>query len=149
MSNPLSGNVEISSAGPLSLTANSPVTLSAQITGAGSSFTFADFGGTLTVGSAPALLEQGTGTPPNNQMLSVGALAGVTTNNGNILLETTELEATTAGNLVLTAPVNAGMGMVGFASAGHDYARPGADHRFGVGNHVGRPRIIGGFRRSQ
>ena len=109
----ISGVVEISSPGPVSLSASAPATISAQITGAGNSFTFRDNGATLTIGSSGALAEQGTGTPPNNQMLSPGGLSGVTTNNGNILLETVR-----SGDLVLNQAVNAGTGSVGLASAG-------------------------------
>ena len=113
MAGPLSGTIEISSVGPVSLSASAPVTLSAQITGAGNSFQFVDHGATLTIGASDALREQGTGTPPNNQMLTIGGLVGVSTNNGNILLETT-----TSGNLVLNQAVSAGTGSVTLNSAG-------------------------------
>src|SRR5271165_419427 len=77
------GTLEISAMGPVSLAdANSVPVLAGQATGAGNSFLFRDNGLTLTVGTAPTLLESGTGTAPNNQMLSVAGLSGVTANGG-------------------------------------------------------------------
>ena len=107
------GIVEISSADSVSLTATGPVTLAAQITGAGNSFQLKDTGGTLTVGSpSSTLVEQGIGAPPN-QMLSMGGLSGVTTNDGNITLETA-----VSGGIVIGQPVNAGAGVVTLTSVG-------------------------------
>jgi filamentous hemagglutinin family protein len=106
--------VEVSAVGSVSLPdANAVPVVAGQATGAGASFLFRDDGRTLIVGSVSPLLETGTGTPPNNQMLSVAGLSGVVTNNGTILLDTT-----TAGNLVLSQPVNAGTGSIGLSSNG-------------------------------
>jgi filamentous hemagglutinin family protein len=107
-------SLEISAAGPVSLPdTNAVQILAGQVTGSQNSFSFRDDGVILTVGSAGPLLETGTGTPPNNRMLSVAALSGVTTNNGNIALTTT-----TSGDLELNRAVNAGTGSVGLTSAG-------------------------------
>ena len=106
--------LEVSAVGAVSLSeANAVGVLAGQVTGAGNSLLYRNDNLGLTVDTVATLLEQGTGTPPNNQMLSVGALSGVTSNGGNILLETT-----TAGNLVLSQTVNAGIGSVALGSAG-------------------------------
>ena len=120
----MTGNsLEVSAAGAVSLPDTNAVPLLAgQVTGSQNSFLFRDDGLNLTVDSVGPLLETGTGTPPNNQMLSVAGLSGVTTNAGNIILETT-----TSGNLVLSQMVNANNGsavlgpapgLIGLSSAG-------------------------------
>jgi filamentous hemagglutinin family protein len=109
------GTLEISAVGTVSLLdANAVPLLAAQATGSRNSFSFRDDGLNMTVGSVGPLLETGTGTPPNNQMLSVAALSGVTTNGGDIALHTT-----TAGNLALPQNVNANGGRVALVSAGN------------------------------
>ncbi len=106
--------LEVSAAGAVSLPEGNAVSLLAgQATGAGNSLLYRNEEANLTVGAVGPLLEQGASPPPASRMLSVGTLSGVTTLNGNILVETT-----TAGNLALNAPVNAGAGSVGLASAG-------------------------------
>ncbi len=75
---------------------------------------FRDDSTTLTIATVGPLLEQGAGTPPNNQMLSVGALSGVTTVGGNVALETT-----TAGNLVLASNVDTAGGLAALIAAGN------------------------------
>src|SRR5208282_1428426 len=111
-----------SAVGSVSLAdANSVPVLAGQATGAGNSVLFRDNGQSLTVGTAPTLLETGTGTPPSNQMLSVAGLSGVTANNGNILLETT-----TSGNLALNQAVNAGTGLVTLSSVARTQSDAGA-----------------------
>ncbi len=108
------GALQVSAAGPVTLAgANVLGVLAGQVTGAGNGLSLRDQATGLTVGTVGPLVEQGTGTPPTNQMLSVGALSGVVTNNGNILLETTG-----SGNLALDQTVNAGTGVVGLGSAG-------------------------------
>ncbi len=108
------GALAITAGGPVSLPdANTVPLLAGRVTGVGNSFLFRDDATPLTVTTIPAVTEQGTGTPPNNQMLSAAALSGVTANNGNIILETT-----TVGDLALIQPVNAGTGAVGLGSAG-------------------------------
>ena len=100
----VSSTLAITAVGPVSmLDANQVGTLAASVTGAGNSFAFRNDGLDLTIGT-------------------VGALSGVTTNLGNIILETT-----TSGNLVLNQQVNANNGsailaanpgQIGLASAG-------------------------------
>src|SRR5271165_1633211 len=107
--------LEVSAVGRVSLPdMNAVPVLAGQATGAGNSFLYRNDGLGLTVGTVPTLLESGTGKPPpNNQMLSVAGLSGVTTAGGDIFLETT-----TSGNLALSQAVNADAGSVGLASAG-------------------------------
>jgi filamentous hemagglutinin family protein len=108
--------LEVSAVGPVSLLATNAVpVLASQTTGAGgsSSFQYRNDAVGLTVATVPTLLESGTGTPPNDQILSVAGLSGVTTAGASILLETT-----TSGNLVLNQAVNAGTSSVTLTSAG-------------------------------
>ncbi len=83
--------------------ANQIGTLAASVTGAGSTFAFRNDATSLSIGT-------------------VDGTAGVTTNNGNIVLETT-----TSGDITINAPVNANNGsttlgaapgMIGISSAG-------------------------------
>ncbi len=109
------GALEVSALGPVSLPdANKVVVLAGQVTGPGpgNSFLFRDDGLSLTIGTVSALLESGSGTPPNDRMLSVGTLSGVTSAGGNILLETT-----TSGDLTLAQNIDANGGSVALVSA--------------------------------
>ena len=107
------GSLEVTAVGSVSLPdANAVSVLAAQVTGAGNRFLFRDDGLSLTIGTVSALLESGTGTPPNDRMLSVGTLFGVTTTGGNIALETT-----TSGDLTLAQNIDAGGGSVALVSA--------------------------------
>jgi filamentous hemagglutinin family protein len=116
------GTLEVSAVGAVSLPdANAVPVLAGQATGAGSSFLFRDDSLALTVGTAPTLVETGTGTPPSAQMLSVAALSGVTTAGGNIALQTT-----TAGDLTLSQDVDANGGIAALISAGSAFETGGA-----------------------
>ena len=109
------GALQISAAGPVSLpNANAVSLLAGQVTGVSSSLRFRDDEVSLSVDTVPTLLESGTGTPPNNQMLSVAGLSGITTAGGDIALRTT-----TSGDLALRQNVNANGGSVALVSAGN------------------------------
>jgi len=109
------GTLEVSAVGAVSLPdTNAVPVLAAQVTGAGNSLLFRDDGLSLSVDTVPTLLESGTGTPPNNQMLSVGGLSGITTAAGDIALHTT-----TSGDLTLRQNLNANGGSVALISAGN------------------------------
>jgi filamentous hemagglutinin family protein len=108
--------LEVSAVGSVSLPRSNAVSvLAGQVTDLPmpNSFVYRNDGRSLTVGTVPTLLESGAETPPNNQMLSVAGLSGVTTVNGAITLQTT-----TSGNLVLNQSVNAGTGLVTLTSVG-------------------------------
>jgi filamentous hemagglutinin family protein len=89
------GSLLIDAAGPVSLPgANTVDTLAASITGSGSTLAFNDTANNLTIGT-------------------VGAVSGVTTNNGAVTLTTT-----TSGGITLAEPVNAGTAAATIAASG-------------------------------
>jgi filamentous hemagglutinin family protein len=109
------GTFEVLSVGSASLPdANNVAVLAAELTGNGSSFLFHDDSRNLTIGTAPALLESGAGTPPRGRMLSVGSLSGVTTAGGNV-----DIATTTSGDLTLARNINANGGSVALVAAGN------------------------------
>src|SRR5262249_23283651 len=105
--------LEVSAPGPVALPdANMVPVIAGQVTGPGNSFLFRNDGQGVTVGRVAALVETGTGTPPNSQMLSVAGIAGVSANSGDIVLQTTA-----SGNLALNQAVNSRTGAVTPGSA--------------------------------
>jgi hypothetical protein len=109
------GSLEVTAVGSVYLPdANAVSVLAAQVTGVDNSFLFRDDRSSLTIGTVAALLESGTRTLPNDRMLNVGSLSGVTTAGGDIALETT-----TSGNLTLAQNVDANGGSVALLSAGN------------------------------
>ena len=81
----IAATLGITSVGPVSmLDANQVGTLAASVTGVGNGFVFRNDGTDLMIGT-------------------VGGLSGITTNNGEVLIQ-----ATTSGNVAVNQPINAG-----------------------------------------
>src|SRR5204863_539348 len=91
----IAATLGITSVGPVSmLDANQVGTLAASVTGVGNGFAFRNDGTDLMIGT-------------------VGGLSGITTNNGEVLIQ-----ATTSGNVAVNQPINAGTAVVALQTDG-------------------------------
>jgi hypothetical protein len=113
--------------GPVSLPGpNSVGTLAGFVDGADNGFLFRNSRADLTIGAVTnatlGVAFAADGIPSSTVMggAAPNPLSGATTAGGNIALETT-----TSGNLTLAAPIDAGAGAVGLASAGTIVQDPG------------------------